>query len=365
MAELPLGARAAGLVGALLVGAVVGAVAERKVVGDRLKSDRRARAELGSLRGVRVPVRATDGTDLHVEVDTPPGFDPLRDPTMVFSHGYALNQDTWHFQREVLRPKARLVFWDQRAHGRSGRGAKGSHHIDQLGYDLRDVILATAPEGPLVLVGHSMGGMTIMSLAAAYPEVFAERVAAVALLGTSSGGLSDVLLGLPVPIARLAHRLVPFVSPQLINRRDLIEASRERASDLSQLLTSRYSFGSRVSPEVAEFTYDMINETPIDVVGEFLPTFDKHDKRAALNAMADLDVLVMVGREDKMTPVDHSYEIIRRVPHAELVILSETGHMLMVERPVEVNRELLELLSRARVSLGLPAELPAVDDPPR
>ncbi|MFM2438769.1 MAG: hypothetical protein RLZ55_1594 [Actinomycetota bacterium] len=346
------GVKAAGMLAALVAGAAAGVMAERRIVGDQIRSDPDLRSKLGSLRGDIGRVVLTDGAELHVEVDTPEGWREGIDPTIVFSHGYALNLDTWHFQREALRPYARLVFWDQRAHGRSGAGPAGSHTIDQLGHDLRKVVLEYAPEGPLMLVGHSMGGMTVMSLAASYPQIFAERVIGVALIGTSSGGLAEVPLGLPGPVAKVAHRLAPVLAPEMIRRKDLIDASRERASDLSLILTKRYSFGSEVPPEVAQFAFDMINETPIEVVGEFLPTFDRHDKRTALEALHGLEVLVMVGRDDKMTPPDHSFEIIRRVPHGELVVLAETGHMLMLERPDEVNAELIALFERAVRTLG-------------
>ena len=59
--------------------------------------------------------------------------------------------------------------------------------IDQLGRDLKAVIDAAAPEGPLVLVGHSMGGMTVMALADQYPELIRDRVVGVAFVGTSCG----------------------------------------------------------------------------------------------------------------------------------------------------------------------------------
>lgn len=348
MADVPVGFTIAGLAAAAAVGATAGVLAERRFVRRRITADPELRQQLGSLRGEPMTVETPDGAILHIEVDTPPDFDPLRDPTVVFSHGYTLNHDTWHYQREALRPLARLVFWDQRAHGRSKRGPSGSHTIDQLGHDLHTVIEAAAPEGPLMLVGHSMGGMTVMSFAADYPEIIAERVVAVALLGTSSGGIADVPLGMPTPIARFAHRLTPIVAPQLIARSAAIEATRERASDLSRLILHRYSFGSEVPAEVSDFTVDMINGTPVDVVGEFLPTFDTHDKREALAALADTEVLVMVGKSDLLTPPDHSFEIVKRVPQAELVVLSETGHMLMLERPDEVNRELIELYQRGR-----------------
>ena len=41
------------------------------------------------------------------------------EPTLVFVHGYALNLDCWHFQRAHFRGRQRMVFYDQRSHGRS------------------------------------------------------------------------------------------------------------------------------------------------------------------------------------------------------------------------------------------------------
>jgi len=352
MAEGSNGGKALGVLAALALGATAGALTERRLAGRRFSADSPQMRRFAGLRGQPATVFAADGTRLHVEIDTPPDYDPRSTPTIVFSHGFALNQQVWYYQRKALRPFARLVFWDQRSHGRSGRGPTGTHEIDQLGYDLESVIAQVTDDAPLMLVGHSMGGMTVMSLAAAHPEIFDKRVVGVGLLGTSAAAINEVPLGLPKPLARIAHRLAPLVAPQLVRNSALIEGSRERVSDLSKLLTQRYSFASEVPPEVDQLVFDMINATPVDVIGEFLPTFDRHDKQEALSALQGREVLVMVGREDKMTPAGHSFEIVRSVPHAELVVLSETGHMLMVERPVQVNRELLELLERSRRALS-------------
>src|SRR5690606_31084170 len=84
------------------------------------------------------------------------------------------------------RPQARLVFYDQRSHGRSSRAAPGHATIDDLATDLAAVIGTAAPTGPLVLVGHSMGGMALLALAGRDPDLFADRVHGVALLSTSA-----------------------------------------------------------------------------------------------------------------------------------------------------------------------------------
>ncbi len=130
---------------------------------------------------------------------------------MVLVHGFALDRRTWHFQRtalaELTDPAVRQVIYDLRSHGRSERAARESCTLDQLGQDLAAVIRALAPDGPLVLVGHSMGGMAIMALAEQDPGLFAERVAGVALVATSAGeigssGLSGSLLSRRNPLTR-------------------------------------------------------------------------------------------------------------------------------------------------------------------
>ena len=55
-----------------------------------------------------------------------------------------------------------------------------------------------------MLVGHSMGGMTIMALAEQRPELFAERVAGVALISTSAGEVGGA--GLPARCCPSATR---------------------------------------------------------------------------------------------------------------------------------------------------------------
>jgi pimeloyl-ACP methyl ester carboxylesterase len=351
--------RVAGVVGAVgaavAVGAALGVAAEKVLVRRAIRSDPERDEPFGTLRGRVVPVVADDGTRLHVEIEEPPAGSIAERAgdglTIVFSHGYALEQDSWHYQRRDLRALGRLVFWDQRSHGRSDRGPAENATIDQLGRDLAAVIAAAAPTGPLVLVGHSMGGMTVMSYAANNREQFGDRVRGVALVATSSGGLADVPLGLPAPLARVFHRVAPQVAGVLARRTDLVENARRAGSDIAYLLTKVYSFGSNVPPSLTGFVHRMLSATPIDVVAEFLPTLETHDKRRALEAIGDVDTLVLVGDSDMLTPSRHSDEIVRHVPGAELVVIPDSGHMVMLEKYPEVNQHLRELVGRVRKGL--------------
>src|SRR5690606_13913343 len=109
---------------------------------------------------------------------------PAPEPTLVFAHGFCLDMGTFYFQRKELvrRGEWRAVFYDQPGHGRSGSLTTGEYELSALGDGLRAVIEETVPEGPVVLVGHSMGGMTIMALAERHPDMFAQRVAGVVLI---------------------------------------------------------------------------------------------------------------------------------------------------------------------------------------
>ncbi|RSS74719.1 alpha/beta fold hydrolase [Streptomyces sp. WAC06614] len=351
-------------IGVLAAGAAAGVAVERLTVGRGMRRQARlaldATAPYGSLRGTEGTTRAEDGTLLHHEVDEPPE-EPAkrrrlrrRQPvaTVILCHGYCLNQDAWHFQRAALRALGvRAVYWDQRSHGRSARGLAQADGepvtIDQLGRDLKSVIDTTAPEGPLVLVGHSMGGMTIMALAEQFPELVRDRVVGAAFIGTSSGRLDEVTFGLPAAGMNAVRRVLPGVLKALGSQAELVERGRRATADLFAGTVKRYSFGSRdVDPAVARFAERLIEATPIDVVAEFYPAFQTHDKTEALARFAALPVTVIGGDRDMITPPEHSEAIKAVLPDAELTVLESTGHLMMLERPDTVTALLAELLVR-------------------
>ncbi|MFD2623370.1 alpha/beta fold hydrolase [Streptomyces chumphonensis] len=356
--------RRAGLAGAALGVVAAGVAVERLTVHRTVR--RRARLSLdaqgpyGTLRGVPGTVHADDGTELYYETDAPEadgatGATADGALTVVLSHGYCLNQDSWHFQRAALRALGvRAVYWDQRGHGRSGRGGADRPEdapelLHRLGRDLRAVLDAAAPRGPVVLVGHSMGGMTMMTLAAQYPAWVKRRVAGAAFLGTSAGGLAEVTYGLPAAGVRAVRRVLPGVLELLSAHPALVERGREAGADLLAGLVRHYSFGTprAVDPAVSRFAERLIEATPIDVVAEFYPAFEGHEQTAALAAFAGRPALVAAGDRDQLTPQPHSEAIAAALPGARLEILPDTGHLLMLERPEEVNALLRALLDTA------------------
>ena len=343
--------RTAGIVGAVVgaaaLGAAAGLAAERYAIGRvRLEPDPEADQPFFQLPSDRVrEVPADDGVRLHVE-EVGPEPAPV---TVVFCHGYCLSSASWHYQRQALAQDnpGKLVFWDQRSHGKSGRSSHEGSTIDQLGHDLYAVLQACAPTGKVVLVGHSMGGMTIMALAQDHPELFGERVVGVALVSTSPSVLAEAKVGLPVLLAKVGQHVMPQVTRGMRAKPQVFERGRRLGTDLAFLLTRRGSFGGEVPPSLVEFTERMIAATPIDVIGEFYGTFVDHDKLHALPVLERCETLVLVGSRDVMTPVSHSRAIAHHLPSAQLVVLEGAGHMVMLEREALVTLQLRALVRRA------------------
>lgn len=314
-------------------------------------------------------VVSSDGVILHVEVDhpsptAPPPARGIVRPTVVFSHGYCLSLRCWVFQRRALRAAGyRVVLWDQRGHGKSGAGESDRNTIDQLGDDLARVIAAAAPTGPLVLVGHSMGGMTMMSLALAHEELLRARVVGAAFVATSPGRMGEVSFGFIRPVGVLIHRLAPLASATLASQQRIVDGTLKMGRDLVDLFVDKGSFGSPVPLSIAQLTTDMIFGTRMDIISSFMPRFSEHDKLEALSRYQGIEALVINGTGDRLTPPDHSEEIVRQLPGAEHVVVHEAGHIIMLEHPDLVADQIVDLVGRAERShahAGDPIEEPGI-----
>src|SRR3954452_2071639 len=289
---------AAAVVGVVAAGTAAGVALERRAVGRaRSAPDPYADEPFGSLHTSGGTVYADDGVPLHVEIE---GDDsaPL---TLVFVHGFTLSMDCWHFQRRDLAGLARMVFYDQRSHGASGRSPREHATIDQLGRDLSAVISAVAPRGPVVLVGHSMGGMTLLALADQRPELFAEggRIVGVALVGTAAGAFAETIFGIPGVIGRAVRPIAPGAIRAVNGRAALVEQGRGAGSDIAFRLTRRLSSAGDVPPSLVAFMERMVAATPVEVMTEFFDTFLEHDKLTALGTLKGVPTLILCGDEDK------------------------------------------------------------------
>jgi pimeloyl-ACP methyl ester carboxylesterase len=363
---------AAGAAGVAAAGTAYGVARHRHSIARRGAGEV---ARLGSLHSEPRIVVASDGVPLHVEVDELPaetgrrarhrgrargssrGNEPrIEDLTVVFVHGFTLNLDSWHFQRAGYRGQVRTVFYDQRSHGRSGRASRENSTIEHCAEDLLRVIDEVAPDGPVVLVGHSMGGMTIVALAEAHPELFGTRVAGVGLVATTAGGLSPLHMIVPVIPEGFGADLAQRVMAGLARGSRVIEHMRRLSSSVALVVTDMFAFGDEVPAAYIEFVDQMISATPFDVLSEFFPNFDALDKFSVLNAFERVPTAIIGGTADKLTSIGHSRKMQKAIAGSVLTECEGAGHMVLIERHEQVNAALDQLISGALDPSTWPAE---------
>ncbi len=331
-----------------LAAAAAGAVlvADRKVTASR-------RAGIAEQDGYAVPtparcgfLRADDGVGLYYEEDG-----PIDAPvTVVFVHGFCQNHAGFLFQRRTLidtfGDRVRVLSFDQRSHGKSQRSDREHATIDQLGADLHHVLSERVPDGPIVLVGHSMGGMTVLALADAHPELFGPSgpIRGVLLISTTTGKLATITLGFPAALAKVGGPLLPLLLRGARREAALVERGRARVTDVAWVFVKRLAFGGTVEPGLVEYLSRMLAETPVDVIADFYPTLIDHDKLEAVGVLSKTRVCLICGERDVLTPPEHAMQIAEQLPDAELLIVPGAGHQVLMERPDLVEPALLTMV---------------------
>lgn len=278
--------------------------------------------------------------------------------TVVFVHGFTLRMASWHFQRYGLARRwadrrIKMVFYDQRGHGASELVSRSSSTMTQLGDDLAAVVRTMAPTGPVVLVGHSMGGMSIMSLARHHPHLFGHRgrIAGVALVSTAARGITEAGLGegLNNPIVdalRVSVRYIPRA----------VQAGRGITRRAVEPVLVAASFGPGYeSPAAGRAVEKMIQNTHIGTMVNFLKVLESHDESTALPVLAQVPSVVMCGDVDRLTPLPSALRMYGELgADSRLVVGEGCGHMLPMEDPDLVNDGIDDLVSRSRLALGRP-----------
>jgi len=329
-------------------GIAMGIELERRIGSKRIgRSSEADVEEFFSLRSGGPDVLTPDGVVLHTEVDD----GPADDFTLLFVHGYGLNLDCWHFQRQHFRGQLRQIFYDQRSHGRSGRSEAELCRIPQLAEDLYQVLQEVVGETPVILIGHSMGGMTIMRLAQSRPDLFGTQILGVALLCTSAGEMAShsPIRGIP---GRTFHRIAEPLMAGLNRIPELVAQGRRAGSDLGYVVTRRLAFGPDVPPSYVDFASEMLAEIPLEVVADYFPAFEEVDEFRALEVLSTVPTVVVGGEDDVITPIEHTARIIDLLPKAEAIRVENCGHLGMIEKHEVFDDALDRLIERVRADLS-------------
>lgn len=312
------------------VGVGVGLATSRAMVRRRRRDDPEAGERFGSRRGVRHrTITLSDGAEAFVEEAGPEARRGA-----IFVHGSALRTDLWHYQLAGLGDH-RLVFYDLRGHGASREKGSERFSIAQLARDLVEVA-DDAGLDELVVVGHSIGGMVALDLAHVRPDLLGSRIKGLVLANTTYRPPVETVAGgaAAAHLERLLRRPMDLLgrgAPTLDKLRKVV-----KPSDVLFLTVAFGGFGRGAPASQVDFVYDMLSETPTDVIFDLIRSYREFDVTEVLGDVT-VPVLVIGGQEDRITVPDASEYLAGHLPKAELTMFDRCGHMPMLERHREFN----------------------------
>lgn len=274
-------------------------------------------------RGSGEMLAGANGSELYVEQGG-----PADGPVLVLTHGWGLDSTIWFYARRDLARHFRVITWDLPGLGRSKLA--GPLSLEILAENLR-AVLAFADEKPVVLVGHSIGGMTIQTLARDHPELFGRAVAGVVLINTTHTNplktmiLPRLMLALRQPILEPAMRLAGWLQPLAW------AGAWQGYLSGSAHLANRIGFGGYVTRSQLEHNTLLATRNPPGVLGKgnlAMFRWDAGDGPARLT----VPTLVLAGDKDVVTKPEAGRDIAHAAPQARFEVVEGVNHMGFLER---------------------------------
>jgi pimeloyl-ACP methyl ester carboxylesterase len=222
---------------------------------------------------------------------------------VLFIHGAGGGQLSWTFQKGFFEKEFNPIILELPGHGESG--GEGEETIERYAEHVHGFLNALNLQ-KVFLVGHSMGGAIVQSLALTHPEI----IRGIVLVGTG---------------ARL--KVLPAVL-------DGIKTNFEET--VGQIV--RFAFSRKAPPELIEGGMEYLMKCRARVLyGDFLAC-DRFDLMKEVEKI-DLPALIVCGEEDQLTPVMFSEFLHHRIRSSRLEILPDAGHMVMMESPDAFNEK--------------------------
>jgi proline iminopeptidase len=264
-----------------------------------------------------------NGVDLFFDIEgggyVPEGPTVVEKPTLVLLHG-GPGCDHSYFKPWLLplTDQVQLLLVDHRGNGRSGRVDERTYTIEQMADDL-DTLRHYLGLGPLIVLGHSFGGMVAQVYALRHPQSVSK------LILSNTAPSADFWEEAQAMADKMATPEQLAVLPALFEGKITSQAEFDQWWETCMPLYFHKpdaaiiaDLESRMRGEVVVANYMMANEIP------------NYDVRAGL-ASVTAPTLVIAGRYDWVTPVSQSQAIIDALPGAELVIQENSGHMGFIE----------------------------------
>ncbi|MCP1386803.1 alpha/beta hydrolase [Corynebacterium sp. TA-R-1] len=272
------------------------------------------------------------------------GSDDLAVPTVVYLHGFNIAAPEFVYQVDALREHdVRQLLIDIRGHGNTGHCPPELLTIDNAADDVAAVLRARRVTGPVVVVGHSLGGPVSLSLMRRYAGEFnwagSVQISS-AVEPFAMQGMPQVLAG---PIGRVLEWIVARTPHFAEGLRRVVTRT------LAPILALGFYF--RPMPyEVIRFHADMIQQTPLATYAGFFDDLLQHSELGAGEALAGLPGYILVGDRDHVTPIGQSALLAELWPEAYVQVLPDSGHMPPLDAPGAVAATIERVLTLAGCS---------------
>ncbi|MGW3283380.1 alpha/beta fold hydrolase [Streptomyces sp. NPDC001002] len=290
---------------------------------------------------------SADGSRLHVEIHGPEDA-----PAVVLAHGWTCSTAFWAAQIRDLEVDHRVIAYDQRGHGRSP--ASRSCGTDALADDLEAVLKATlAPGQQAVIVGHSMGGMTVM--AAAARPAFREHAVAVLLCSTGASRLVAESTVLPIR----AGRTRTWLTKKILGARGPLGP----VTPVSRALLKYATMGPGSAPHMVEAVARIVLACPPKARYAWSQVLDLLELDHGVREIG-VPTAVLCGTADRLTPPVHTRALVAALPNCVgSTELAGLGHMVPIEAPESVSGRIRELVTTyATAGPAAAADRPATPD---
>jgi pimeloyl-ACP methyl ester carboxylesterase len=286
-------------------------------------------------RGAGEHLPSADGGSLYVEA-----LGPSDAPTLILVHGWSLDSTIWFYAKRALAKRFRVIVWDHRGLGESKVESTATVQLSNMAEDLRTV-MRYAGERPAVLVGHSIGGMTIQTLLRDHPEAFQRHVAGVVLLNTTYTNplntiiLSGLLKALRYPVIEPMLWLQIWLEPlaKLGSWQSYLSGSAH--------LAARLGFTHNVTRSQLEHTTLLMTRNSPAVQSHGDLAMFRWDATTTLPRLS-VPTLVIGGAKDIITKPEASRTIAAVAPGARLEVVEDGNHMSFLDRHEVYNAAIAE-----------------------
>ncbi len=271
-------------------------------------------------------IAGADGTELQVEV-----YGRSDAPTLVLTHGWGLNSTEWYYAKQALAERFRLIVWDLRGLGESTRPNNNDYHLERMAHDLRAVVDFTG-KGPVTLVGHSIGGMIMLTFCRLFPQELGRRVQGLVLTNTTYTTPTHTILAssffraIQKPIIEPLTYLTIWLAPVmwLMNWLSYLNGSLQAIAALA-------GFAGCETRGQIDFVarFQLLAWPGVAARGSLgMMRFDETDTLPHIS----VPTLVVGGDHDRLTRPHASLHMGETIPNADLVMLQPSGHMGVLEQ---------------------------------